>query len=199
MGCPDIERAISGQQRLTTPKFSPPVVVHLEQCVDCRELVSLLTDSDPTPRLSGVVLDDLEHRILLDLKPVKPIPSAFRCGAGFAATFLALVVIGAWRLKASALGAMSPMLCAAILLALGLSAVFLIASLVRQMVPGSRHAIRPDFLPFAVFTVLGGLFVIALPHRVETISGRLGGFACPVVWDFSCLRPCSFGCCSGGA
>jgi hypothetical protein len=165
MDCRQVEQAISNQQRLTAPRFSPPVLAHLQQCIACGELVLFLTNYDPVPEPSAIVLHDLEHRILLDLKPVRPIPWALRCGAGFAATFLALVAFGAWRLNAGALGAMSPLLCGSILLALGLSAVLLIGSLLRQMVPGSQYRIRPGLLPLYTLATLCGLFSAALLPR----------------------------------
>ena len=174
MDCRQVEQAISSQQRLTAPRFSPPVLAHLEQCVACRELVLFLAECDPAPGPSGIFLHDLEHRILLDLKPVRPIPSALHCGAGFAATFLALVAFGAWRLNAGAVGAMSSLLCGSILLALGLSAVLLIGSLVRQMVPGSQYRIRPGLLPLYTLAMLCGLFSAVLPHRPEPDFWRAG-------------------------
>lgn len=174
MDCRQVEQAITSQQRLTTPRFSPPVLAHLEQCVACRELVLFLTDSDSAPEPSAIVLRDLEHRILLDFNPVRPIPSAFRCGAALAATFLALVAFGAWRLSAGALGAMSPLLCGSILLALGISAALLIGSLVGQMVPGSEYRIRPGLLPFCILAALCGLFTTIFPHRAEPDFWRAG-------------------------
>jgi Negative regulator of sigma F len=162
MDCREVERTIGSHTALP-----PAVLAHVQNCSACRELIRFLTQRDPVPEPCAALLQDVEHRILLDLKPVKPIRPASQFAAGFAVTFVAIVALGAWRLTAYGWGAMSPLLSGVVLSALAVSAALLIGSLVSQMVPGSKYRIQPVLLPLFVLMALGGLFAAAFPHRVE--------------------------------
>jgi hypothetical protein len=134
----------------------------------------LLTAQDRSPEPAGTVLHSVEARILADLTRIRPLPSVQRFAAGLGLTFLALVGIGAWRLRPLALDVISPLLCTAILFSIGLSALVLITSLVRQMTPGSRFSIRPDLLPVYVLVALGSLFTAVLPRHWEPDFWKAG-------------------------
>jgi hypothetical protein len=83
--------------------------------------------------------------------------------AAFAFIFLVVVAAGALRLGTNGWAALSIGQRVAVFASLAASAVILAASMVRQMVPGSRHTVPPAALPVGILLAL--MLVIATAFR----------------------------------
>jgi len=104
----------------------------------------------PEEKVAAELLSRIEERLVRDLRPVKPLWPRGR----FVAAFAAVVWAGAYGLGANGLRAMSTEQAAAVLSAAAVSMAALSDSLARQMAPGDRHWIRPQFVPVAVITLI---------------------------------------------
>jgi hypothetical protein len=159
--CRDLDDVISS--RSGDSVLEPQHAEHLIHCERCRGLTRLLDKAADGVPLSESLLRRIRARILEDLKPVRPLaPSRillFRC----AIIFLSVVAVGALLLGFNGWGALSLVQRIAVLVTLAASAVLLAISMVRQMVPGSKHFFAPTVLIVAILVVL--LMVIAAAFR----------------------------------
>jgi len=107
----------------------------------------------------------IKAAILEDLKPIRPLPSArillFRC----AIIFLSVVAVGVLVLGMNGWVALSLVRRIVVFLTLASSAVLFAISMVRQMVPGSKHIFAPTVLLVAILVAL--MTVIAASFRSQ--------------------------------
>ncbi len=113
-------------------------------------------DADPldmsadTEPLSPGTLRRIAEGMADNLRPVRPLAPARYFFVAFVGIFAAIAGGGVSRMGAFALAVMTPLQAVAMLSALIISTGLLAYSLVRQMVPGSRHRISPRLLPAAI-------------------------------------------------
>ena len=114
------------------------------------------------------LFDSIAARLATGLTPVRPIRPA-RMAAALAAAFAVSAALGLALFGAHAPHALTPLQLAGTLAALSLTAAALIASSIRQAIPGSLHRISPLLLtiglPAALAILIALLFHCAPEHR----------------------------------
>lgn len=164
MNCSDIgEALLHGAMSAPLPTEAQS---HLDGCSACRELVRILRepviqDSPPSTSLRA-----LGRALSEDLHPVRPIVVS-RVFSLLLAIFVAIVSFAGYRMGALALVARSPLQATAMLAALGIGACLLAHSLANLIVPGSRHRIRPEFLPVAIAIALAAAISVLFAFQHE--------------------------------
>jgi hypothetical protein len=150
---------------------------HLVQCERCRSLTHLLDEfavgDQPDP--SENQLRRIETNIVTSLKPVRPLPPSSIFLFACAIIFLSVAATGAFLLGMNGWHALTVAQRIAVFMTVAASAVLLVVSVVRQMVPGSKHAIAPAKLPFAILAALMFMMAAAFRSRQESqfIAGGL--------------------------
>jgi hypothetical protein len=127
---------------------------HLKNCRSCRDLVRVLATPVSSSQPSSQTVQRIEHALISDLSVVKPPAPVRHIFVSLVVVFIVLVVLMAYRLGAFGIAAMNPSQLARILGAIVISSGLLIYSLLRQIVPGSRHRISPRLLPMGVVVSL---------------------------------------------
>jgi hypothetical protein len=124
---------------------------HVRSCNRCQELIIALNSPvsliDPP---SSANLRRIAAGMATNLRPVRPMARARYFFGAFVGMFVAIAALGAYRLGAFGIRVMTPLQNSAIFSVLAVSTGLLAYSLVRQMVPGSRHRISPNLLPVAI-------------------------------------------------
>jgi len=164
MDCIEMDRILIG----TNDVEHMPVRAqdHLAGCKRCREFVTMLREAQRSEATPTQVVQSITERMLDGLRPVQPLRDRYLF-LGFAAVVVSVVGIAVLRLGAFALVAMSPFQAAAVLCALVAAAALLADSVVRQMVPGSKHRVDPKILPFLVLASLVILVLLLFPFHQE--------------------------------
>jgi hypothetical protein len=162
MTCRDMDGIISSHSGESL--LPPEAAEHIVGCDRCRSLVRLLNETREIPAPSERQLKRIQAGILENLKPVRPLPPSRIFLFAFALIFLAVVAVG----TLNGWSALSIEQKIAIFATLAASAVLLALSMIRQMVPGSKHAVSPATLPIAILLVL--MLVIAAMFRSEEES-----------------------------
>jgi len=177
MNCHDLERIfIQGDLSATSP-LPPEAEEHLMICSRCRELGRALHMPGDEETRPSVALSQLAKDLAADLTPTRPLAPASLYLLAFSGIFASIVAFGVYREGTLALSAMSHFQSVSILCALGACGLLLAGSLVRQMVPGSRHRFRPEFLPAIVLVSLS-LVVDLLFHFRHEKHFWQSGLAC---------------------
>jgi hypothetical protein len=157
--------------------LKPQHAKHLTHCGRCRALTLLLDNAGVGVHLSDRLLRRMQAGILEDLKPVRPLHSPRIYLLVCAIIFLSVVAIGALLLGTTGWNVLNMLQRTAVFVTLAASAVLLANSMVRQMVPGSKHAFVPATLPITILVAL--MLVIAAMFRSQRESAFiLGGLAC---------------------
>jgi hypothetical protein len=166
--CRDIDDVISSQSGDSV--LEPQTAAHLIHCEWCRGLTRLLDKADGL-RPSERLLRRIQAGILKDLKPIRPLAPfrilLFVC----AIVFLSVVAVGALRIGMNGWSALSLVKRIVVFLTLAASAILLAISMIRQMVPGSRHIFAPLVLLVLILVVL--MMVIASTFRSQPESAFL--------------------------
>jgi hypothetical protein len=173
--CRDMDDVISS--RTGDPVLEPQPAEHLIHCEGCRSLTHLLDKADDGLRPSESLLRRIQSGILKDLKPIRPLAPPrillFVC----AIIFLSAVAVGFLLLGTNGWGAQSLVQRTVVFVTLAASAFLLANSMVRQMVPGSKHIVAPAVLLVAILVVL--MIVIAAAFRARRESSFIaGGLIC---------------------
>jgi hypothetical protein len=127
MNCNDVDRA-------------------LREASKAEEQVIEFDMSVPVDPSTPGTLRQIAEGLAANLRPVRPMaPKRYFFGA-LVGVFISFVAIGVYRMGAFAIAVMTPLQIAAILSGLAIATGLLVYSLVNQMVPGSRHRIRPMVL-----------------------------------------------------
>jgi hypothetical protein len=155
--CQDMDDAISSHSGDSV--LEPQSAAHLGRCARCRSLTNLLDEAAARDRLrpSEAQLRRIQTDIVAGLKPVRPLPLSriflFAC----AIIFLLVAAAGALQLGMNGWSALTMTQRTVVFMTLAASAVLLAVSMVKQMVPGSKHAFSPATLPLAI---LAGLMIM---------------------------------------
>ena len=152
MTCREIDSALISYS--TTKELTPEAAEHISHCENCGRLVWVLNEwrtvaslpADRTKRISSAMLGNLE--------PVRPLAPARIFIFGFALVFVGAVAVGSFLSGTVGWSVLSTFQKAAVFGPLAAFAGVLAWSLVRLMVPGSRHVIRPIWSSIAALTLL---------------------------------------------
>ena len=175
MTCRDMDDVISS--RTGDSVLEPQPAEHLIHCERCRGLTRLLDKADDGLRPSESLLRRIKAGILGDLKPIRPLAPSRILLLGCAIIFLSVVAVGALLLGMNGLGALSLVQRIVVLVTLTASAVLLAISMVRQMVPGGKHAFAPAALLLSILVVL--MMMIATTFRSQRESAFIAvGLTC---------------------
>ena len=169
MTCRDMDDVISS--RSGDSVLEPQPAEHLIHCEHCRSLTRLLDKAADGLRPSESLLRRIKAGILEDLKPIRPLAPSRILLFGCAIIFLSVVAVGALLLGTNGWGALSLVQRIVVFVTLAASAVLLAISMVRQMVPGSKHIFAPAVLLVAILVVL--MMVIAATFRSQPESAFL--------------------------
>jgi hypothetical protein len=144
-----------------------------------RALAKALNQSAEAEVVSPELLRQIEQRIAQDLRPVHPASTARLFAALMGISGLA-VFVSAYLLGTLGLTAMSFLQVGVILAALVGAVVLTADSLIRQMSPGSRHRMSPEWLPTLIIVSL--VFVVAVSFQFQRQ---------PEFWKnwWGCFRP----------
>jgi hypothetical protein len=150
---------------------------HLNRCERCRTLTRLLDEVGRASAPSESQLKRIKIAILDQLKPARLLPSSRVLLLACAIIVLCVVAAGAVRLGTNGWAALNIDQRIAVFFSLAASAIVLAVSMVRQMVPGSRHTLPPAALPVGILLVL--TLVIATTFRShEEVAFVAGGLVC---------------------
>jgi hypothetical protein len=150
---------------------------HLTQCERCRILTHLLDEVGRGSAPSQSQLKRIKVTMVDQLKPVRLLPPSRVFLLACAIIFLCVASVGAVRLGTNGWTALNIEQRIAIFFSLAASAILLAVSMVRQMVPGSRHTFPPAALPVGISLVL--TLVIATTFRPhEEVAFVSGGLVC---------------------
>jgi hypothetical protein len=165
--CRDMDDAISSRSGI----LKPLPAEHLVHCGRCRDLTRLLDKSDDGSRPSEYLLRRIQGGILKDLKPIRPLASSRILLFWCASIFLSVVAAGTLLLGTNGWNTLSILQRMVVFVTLSVNAVLLAISMVRQMAPGSKHAVPPAVPPVAILVVL--MMVIAAMFRSQQDSAFL--------------------------
>jgi hypothetical protein len=145
--------------------LGPQSAAHLMHCARCRSLTHLLDEvaAGDGLRPSESQLLRIQTKIVAALKPVRSLPPSSIYLFACAVIFFSVAAAGTLLLGTNGWHALTVAQRIAVFMTVSASAVLLAVSMVRQMVPGSRHAIAPAKLPLAIFAAL--VFMIAATFR----------------------------------
>jgi hypothetical protein len=152
--------------------LEPQLAEHLIHCEQCRGLTGLLDTADEGLHPSESLLRRIKAGILEDLRPVRPLAPSGILLFGCAIIFLSVVALGSLLLGMNGWGALSLVQKIAVFVTLASSAVLLAISMIRQIVPGTKHIFAPTVLLVAILVVL--MTVIATLFRSQQESAFLG-------------------------
>jgi hypothetical protein len=145
MNCKEIARALIEKSPLTNQAQD-----HTRTCNRCQELINGLNIPVAMDSPSPATLRRIAAGMATTLRPVRSMaPPRYFCGA-FVGIFVAIAALGAYGLGPFGIRVMTPLQNSAIFSVLAVSTGLLACSLVRQMIPGSRHRISPSLLPVAI-------------------------------------------------
>jgi len=175
MTCRDIDGVINSRSRDSA--LPPEAAEHIRRCERCCEVMRVLVEGPQTrmPSESGVKL--IHGSLLRDLRPVRPLAPSGVFLAGFAISFLAVVVVGAIQLHAYGWHVLSVSARIVVFASLALGASTLALSMARQMRPGSKYWVSPNLLPAGVL-LLVAVAMTALFHSGEEKAFILSGLRC---------------------
>lgn len=163
MTCREIDSVISSRSR--NSPLPPEAAEHIVGCERCRSLVRLLDETREILAPSERQLKRIQAHMIETLNPVRPLPPSRIFLFAFALIFLSVVATGAMMLGMHGWSVLSLEQKVAVFATLATSAVLLALSMVRQMAPGSKHAVSPTTLPIAILVVL--MLVMAAVFRSE--------------------------------
>jgi hypothetical protein len=152
--CRDMDDVISSHAGDSL--LAPQSAAHLVHCARCRSLTKLLDEvaAGDGLRPSEKQLRRIQTNIAAGLKPVRPLPLSRIFLFAFAIIFLLVAAAGAFLLGMNGWRALTIAQRTVVFMTLAASAILLAISLVRQIVPGSKHAFSPATLPLAILTGL---------------------------------------------
>jgi len=152
--CRDMDDVISSHTENSA--LGPQSAAHLIHCARCRSLTHLLDEvtAGDGLRPSESQLLRIQTNIVAALKPVRPLPPSSIYLFACAVIFFSVAAAGTLLLGTNGWHAVTMAQRIAVSTTVSASAVLLAVSMVRQMVPGSKHAIAPATLALAIFAAL---------------------------------------------
>jgi hypothetical protein len=175
MTCREMDSVISA--RSSDSLLPPEAAEHVIRCERCRRLVRLLDAIRELPEPSNSQLKRIQVGMVENLKPVRHLPPSGFFLLTFALIFLSVVTAGVLMLGMNGWGVLSMGQKIAVFATLAASAVLLALSMVRQMVPGSKHSLSPTTLPIAILVALM-LVMVAVFRSEEESAFVANGLMC---------------------
>jgi hypothetical protein len=175
--CREMDDVISSYSESSV--LGPQSAAHLVHCARCRSLTHVLDEAAAGDGLrpSESQLLRIQTDIAASLKPVRPLAQSRIFLFAQAIIFLFVAVGGALLLGTNGWHALTIAQRTAVFITLAASSALLGVSMVRQMVPGSKHAIAPATLPLTIFAAL--ILMMAATFRWRQESGFIaGGLVC---------------------
>jgi hypothetical protein len=167
-------------------RFATEAAEHIAGCEHCRRLAAVLDRCLPASPLSEHQVRHIELLMLRELTPVRPVEPERVLLAALALVILTVVGAGAFLLGANGWLSLGIGERLTVFLALSGCACALAGSLIRLIVPGSRHTISPARVSIGVLSLLALVFATLFAWRQESgfVSNGLGclrvGFACTI-------------------
>jgi hypothetical protein len=175
MTCLEMDEVISSGLR--DRPLDPRAARHLAECEVCYRLIHILDEGARTPIVGERLVRQIQGEITENLKAVRPLPASrfflFACGI----ILLIVVAVGAMPFGMNGWANLTSFQRVGVFATLTLSATLLTLSMVAQMVPGGRQALKPGAVPVLVLSTL--VAVIAIMFRPREDSGFMAsGIAC---------------------
>ena len=175
MTCRQMDNMISS--RSGNSPLSPEAAEHVAGCHRCHTLVRLLGENRETPSPSHKQLKRIQAAVIENISPVRPLPPARIFLFAFALIFLSVVMVGSIRLGVNGWEVLRMEQKIVIFATLVASAVVLALSMVRQMVPGSKHTVSPTILPIVILVALL-LVIVAVFQSEQESAFVMNGLMC---------------------
>jgi len=155
--------------------LGPQSAAHLVHCARCRSLTHLLDEvaAGDGLRPSESQLLRIQTNIVAGLKPVRPLPPSSIYLFACAVILFSVAAAGTLLLGTNGWHTLTMAQRIAVFMTLAASAVLLAVSIVRQLVPGSKHAIAPAALPLEIFAAL--ILMMAASFRWRQESAFIAG------------------------
>jgi hypothetical protein len=173
--CHDMDGVITSHSRSSV--LPSEATEHIAGCERCRRLVRVLHETREVPTRSADHLKQIQSAMLADLRPVQPLAPSRVFLSAFVTIFLAVVAVGSLQLGAYGWGVLSALQRIVVFATLATGAGLLAFSMVRQMAPGGKHAIRPSLLPIGILVLLM-LVIAAVFHSQEESAFVVNGLRC---------------------
>lgn len=178
--------------------FPPEALDHIAECARCRFLTGILDESRPSSLPSGTQIERITAMLAKDLAPVQPLARPIVFLAGLALVFLVSVALGSWLLGTNGWRQLGTVQKFAVLVPQSACAGLLASSLVRLMVPGSRHPSSPMLVPVGVLSLLVVAILVSFSSHPESrfIASGVGcmqtglAYAVPAAAAFWLLLRC---------
>jgi hypothetical protein len=167
--CRDMDCVISS--RSGNWELEPQQAEHLIHCAGCRGLTHLLDEVSVTLRPAEGLLHQITGGILDDLKPIRPLAPSHILLFACVIIFLSVVACGALLVGLKGWSALSLVQRVIVFSTLAASTLLLAISLVRQIVPGSKHVFAPSVLLAGTLAAL--IIVIVATFRLQKESAFL--------------------------
>ena len=151
-----------------TSGFPPEAAKHVAGCERCRRLVRVLDQRPEGLTPSPGRLKQIQTAMVEDLRPVRPLASARVFLFAFVIVFLTVVAVGYLRIGADGWGALRASQKIVVFAMLAAAAALLAVSMVRQMVPGSKHTVSPTLLPVGILVLLMIVMAVIFQSREES-------------------------------
>jgi hypothetical protein len=167
MNCDELERIFLECGQPAAQPLPADADEHAVTCLACKQLLKAFRLPSAAETISSTKLTRLAATLAADLLPTQPLAPMGCYLMAFAGAFASIVTLGVYGGGTGSFSAMSPMQTVSILCLLSGSASLLAWSLVLQMVPGSRHRVRPELLSAAVITFLSISVIVLFQFRSE--------------------------------
>ena len=188
MTCREMDDVISS--RSDDSVLEPQPAEHLIHCERCRSLTGLLDKAGDGLRPSESLLRRIQTGILEDLRPIRPLAPSPILLFGCAIIFLSVMAVGVLLLGLNGWDALRLGQRFVVFVTLAASALLLAVSMVRQMVPGSKHIFAPPVLLGTILVVL--IMVIAATFRSRQESAFLASGVMCMKNGLMCSMPAGF-------
>jgi hypothetical protein len=178
MSCDDLDRLRTESAHSGSSAWPGDARRHLESCERCSQLEALLDSSTPMD-FPEALRDRIEAAILPDLRPVSPLPGAWRVAAALLLGSIIVIAAANWGLGVEGWDARSGLQSAVDFSLLGISFLALANLLAQQMTPGSSY--RAAVWAWLAAPVVALLAAVASMYGDEFKPDY-------VVWAMNCLK-----------
>ena len=164
----------------------PEAAAHIEGCESCRKLVAAMREPTASDRPSPQQLEQIQARLLADLKPVKPLPRSGWFSLAFLLVAAVAVAIGVAHLGTAGWQALGAFRRVAVFLVVEGGLLGLAILVAGQMVPGNRALVPPGAAVVAALGLPAAIFATLFEFHQEQTFVATGlmcleiGLACAV-------------------
>jgi hypothetical protein len=159
MQCDDLDQLRLKAPVATSWTWPPEAQEHLASCGRCSQLQAVLDSAEPAD-FPKSLQSRIEAAILPGLKPVSPLPSAWRITGALLLCVVAVVALANCQIGVAGWQARNSLQVSVDFTLLGISSLVLAFTLAKQMAPGSGH-IAPAWV-FIVAPMLALLAAVVL-------------------------------------